>query len=112
METVWRQIAFHRLSKAQQQAKLIKDSEYEIAHLNLSADFRKGKLTQAEFEAAHTKQWKDYGTWAISAGLYEEVTPEQQLIEAEDGLTAQIEQVNLIRAELKKSLLEVKEKVK
>ena len=110
LETIYRQLAFHRLTNAQKEAKLKKDSEYEIAHLNLSADYQKGKLTQAEFEAGHTKQWKDYEDWAKASGLYEQVTPEQQLVEAEAGLTGQVEQVNLIRTELKKPLIEVKEK--
>ncbi|GAI98542.1 unnamed protein product, partial [marine sediment metagenome] len=48
--------------------------------------------------------------WAIGFGLYETVTPEQQLTEAEEGLNAQVERVNEIRIELEKPLLEVKEK--
>jgi hypothetical protein len=110
MPIIYRQKAFHELTDAQKQAKLRKDTEYEIAHLNLTADFQKGKLTKAEFEAAHAKQWKDYEDWAKASGLYEQVTPEQQLTEAEGGLTAQLEQVNLIRTELKKPLIELRER--
>jgi hypothetical protein len=112
MPTIYRQKAFQELTDAQKQAKLQKDTEYEIAHLSLTADFQKGKLTQAKFEAAHAKQWKDYEDWAIANGLYEQVTPEQQLAEAETVLDAQIEQVNSIRSELKRPLIEVREKQK
>jgi len=112
LESIWRPKSPRLLTDAQKKAKLAKDSEYEIAHLNLSADFQKGKLTQAEFEAAHAKQWKDYEDWAKLNGLYEEVTPEQQLAEAEAGLNTVIEQVNLIRTELKKPLVEVREKMR
>jgi len=110
MEVIYRLKRPLFLTPEQRQAKLQKDSEYEIAHLNLSADFQKGKLTQAEFEAAHMKQWREYEDWAKLNGLYEEVTPEQQLTEAEAGLNTVVEQVNLIRTELKKPLVEVKER--
>jgi len=52
--------------------------------------------------------WNDYYNWAKGAGLYDQVTPEQQLAEAETGLIEQVKQVNLIRTELKKPLLEIK----
>ena len=117
METIYRQIAFHRLNDAQKQAKLQKDSEYEIAVKNLSTSFyqkkRSGGVTaqeEADYLIAKSQLWDDYKTWAISESLYEEVTPEQQLTEAEDGLNAQVEAVNLIRKELGKPDIEVKEK--
>lgn len=110
METIWRPKPLHLLTEKQKTEKLKKDSEYEIAHLNLSADFKKGKLTKDEFGIAHTKQWGNYVEWSKVEGLYEEVTPEQQLIEVESGLNDLVEQVNVIRNELKKPLLKVKEK--
>jgi len=110
IETIWRPKPTRLLTEKQRREKLQKDSEYEIAHLNLSANARAGKITKAAFEAAHTKQWSDYVEWAKANGLYEEVTPEQQLAEAEVGLDMQVEQINLIRTELKMSLLEVKER--
>jgi len=109
LETIWRPKSPRLLTDTQKQEKLKKDSEYEIAHLNLTADYRRGKLTQPEFESVHAKQWNDYENWAKSAGLYEEVTPEQQLDEAEEGLNVQVDRVNLIRVEMKKTLLEVRE---
>lgn len=110
METVYRQKAFRKLTPEQQKDKLKKDSEYEIAHLNLTADLKAGRITQTDFEALHTKQWNDYVEWTKANGSYEEVSPEQQLAEAESGLTMQVEHVNVMRAELKMPLLEVKEK--
>jgi hypothetical protein len=111
METLWRPKSPRLLADAQKKAKLLKDSEYEIAHRNLSADFQKGKLTQAEFEAAHTKQWKDYEDWAKLSGLYEEVTPEQQLAEVETRLTEEMNEANSIRQALGLSPLQLTEKV-
>jgi len=111
MPTIWRPKSPHLLTDAQKKAKLLKDSEYEIAHLNLSADFRKGGLTQTEFEAVHTKQWKEYEDWAKLNGLYEEVTPEQQLAEAEMRLAEEVNEANSIRQALGLSPLQLTEKV-
>jgi len=111
METVFRQIAPHRLTKPQFQAKLQKDSEYEIAVQNLTVSWKKDEITQEAYREQKSVLWHIYKDWAISQGLYEEVTPEQQLAEAETGLAGQIEEANLIRTELKKPLLEVKEKL-
>ena len=104
LKTIYRQIAFHRLNDAQKQEKLKRDSEYEIAVKNLYAS-----LPGEQAIAEKVKLWSDYYNWAIGAGLYEQVTPKQQLAEAEMGLTEQVNQVNLIRTELKRPLLEVKE---
>lgn len=112
MKTIWRPKPLHVLTEEQKQKKLKKDSKYEIAHLNLTADLQAGRITQTDFEIRHTKQWNDYVGWSKATDLYEEVTPEQQLAEAEFGLDAQVEHINLIRTELKKPLLEVKEKAK
>ena len=116
LETIWRQLAFHKLNDAQKQEKLKKDSDYEIAVQNLSTAFYQKKRTvgvtakeEADYQAQKTLLWNTYYQWAIGAGLYEQVTPEQQLAEAEAGLAGQVEQVNLIRTELKKPLIEVKE---
>lgn len=116
METIFRQKASHRLTKEQFQAKLKKDSEYEIAVQNLSTAFYQKKRTigvsekeEGDYLKAKSKLWNDYKNWAIGAGLYEEITPEQQLAEAEMGLDGQLKEVNLIRAELgkpKKKLIE------
>jgi len=111
LETIFRQIAFHRLNKSQQKAKLKKDSEYEIAVQNLTMALRKGEITQEAYNQQKSALWHTYKDWAIDNDLYEEVTPEQQLAEVEGRLGKQVEKVNLIRTELKKPLLEVKEKL-
>ena len=117
METIYRPKRPSSLTDGQRQAKLQKDSEYEIAVQNLSTAFYQKKRTtgvtakeEETYKIAKSKLWNDYKAWAISQGLYEEVTPEQQLTEAETGLDAQIEQVNLIRVELGRKPLELKEK--
>jgi len=107
MKTIYRQIAFHRLNDAQKQAKFQKDSEYEIAVMNLYAT-----LPREQAIAEKEELWGNYYQWAIAEGLYEEVTPEQQLTEAEVGLGEWVKQVNKIRKELGKPEVEVKEKEK
>ena len=107
METIYRQIAFNRLTDAQKQGKLKRDSGYEIAIQNIYAN---KALTSGQKQAEKKVLWDAYYQWAMTNGLYEEVTLEQQLTEAEAGLNAQVEQVNLIRVELKKPLVEVKKK--
>ena len=106
LEAIWRPKRFSLLTDTQKQEKLKKDSEYEIAVRNIYAD---KALTSEQKQAKKKVLWDAYYQWAVANGLYEEVTPEQQLAEAEDGLNVQVEQVNLIRTELGKPLLEVKE---
>jgi len=84
METIWRQKAFQGLTDIQKQAKLKKDSEYEIAVQDLSTPFYSKKhtigVTLQEEEAYKTQKaqlWSDYYEWAKTEGLYEQVTPEQ-----------------------------------
>ena len=116
LETIWRPKRFSLLTDAQKQEKLIKDRDYEIAVQNLSTAFYQKKRTigvtakeETDYQTQKSLLWNTYLDWAKGAGLYEQVTPEQQLTEAEAGLTGQVEQVNLIRTELKKPLLEIKE---
>lgn len=117
METIYRQKRSSRLTPEQRQLKLQKDSEYEIAVQNLSVAFYQKKratgVTPQEeqaYQQAKAQLWNDYKNWAIGEGLYEGVTPEQQLADAEGGLSAQLEGVNQIRAELGRKSLEIKEK--
>lgn len=107
METIFRQRRPSSLTERQRQDKLKKDSEYEIAVQNLSAAFyskkRTAGVTKKEEEAyrqAKAKLWNDYLEWAKSEGLYEEVTPEQQLAEGEERLQEVAANVNAIRQEL------------
>ena len=112
LETIYRQKSPHLLTKAQLVQKIKKDSEYEIAVQNLSTAFYSKKHSskkhsvgvseaeEAEYKAQKSKLWNDYRSWAIGYGLYETVTPEQQLAEVEVVLSEQITEVNLIRKEL------------
>ena len=110
MQSIWRPKL--QLTEEQRQDKFRKDGEYEIAHLNLTADFKAGRITQTDFDTQHAKQWNDYLEWSKANGLYEEVTPEQQLKEAESGLDMQLKIVNEIRLAIGKPEIETKEKVK
>ena len=118
MQTIYRQIRPSRLTETQRQLKLQKDSGYEIAVQNLSVPFytkkRTGGVTaeeEATYNQTKTQLWDDYKSWAISFGLYEEVTPEQYLAEKEGSLNEMLVEVNEIRVELDKAPLELKTKV-
>jgi len=110
VETIWRPKRPSALTDSQRAEKLQKDSEYEIAVQNLTVSYKKGEMTWEAYKQQKSVLWHTYKDWAISQGLYQEVTPEQQLAEAEVGLNAQIEEVNLVRKELGKPEVEVKEK--
>ncbi len=110
METIHRQKAFHRLTDAQKRDKLQKDSEYEIAVQNLTMSWKKGEITQKAYTQQKSNLWHTYRDWAISQGLYEKVTPEQQLVEAESVLTRHLQGVNVIRVNLGRKQLVVEEK--
>jgi len=116
VESIWRPKRPSALTDSQRAEKLQKDSGYEIAVQNLSTAFYSKKRTvgvtqqeEDDYRAQKAQLWNNYKTWAISAGLYEEVTPEQQLAEAETGLMAQLEEVNQLRVELKHRPFEIKE---
>lgn len=118
LATVWRQKRPSSLTPQQRQSKLQKDSDYEIAVQNLSTPFYQKKGTvgvtaqeEAEYGQQKSELWGEYQKWTKANGFYEVITPEQQLAEAEDVLTAQLEEVNQIRAGLGRSLLETKEKL-
>ena len=118
VETIWRPKRPSALTDSQRAEKLQKDSQYEIAVQNLSTAFYHKKrsvgVTAEEEEAyrqAKSKLWNDYLEWAKANGLYQEVTPEQQLAEAENTLNSQLEEVNRLRAELKRNPFELKERM-
>ena len=117
METEWRPIRPSLLTESQRTDKIKKDSEYEVTVQNLSAEFYGKKRTagvtaqeEADYKALKAQLWGDYLTWAKANGLYEQVTPAQQLTEAETDLNKRLEDVNIIRVELGQKELEVKEK--
>ena len=107
MEAIWRPKNPYLLTEKQRQDKLKKDSEYEIAVMNIYAD---DLLPSEEKQAKKAVLWHDYVEWSKANGLYEKITPEQQLTEAEAILSMQVERVNLIRVELNKPEIEIKEK--
>jgi len=118
VETIWRPKRPSTLTDSQRADKLQRDSQYEIAVQNLSTAFYQKKhstgVTAEEEEAyrqAKAKPWNDYLEWAKANGLYEQVTPEQQLAEAENTLNSHLEEVNWLRAELKRNPFELKERM-
>lgn len=116
MSTIYRQKPPSALNEVQMQAKLLKDSEYEIAAQNLSADFYLKKKSigvtahdEKIYKERKAKLWDDYFEWATNFGLYEEVSLDQQLVEAEGDLNILIERVNAIRLEMGNPLINIKE---
>lgn len=116
VQPIWRPKQPSALTDSQRAEKLQKDSEYEIAVQNLSTAFYTKKRTvgvtaeeEAKYRQDKTKLWNDYFEWAKASGLYEEVTPEQQLADAENTLNSQLEEVNRLRIELERRPLEIKE---
>jgi len=107
METIWRQKPSQLLTKEQYEEKLKRDSEYEIAVQNIYTNV---SLTAEKKKSQKDVLWNNYFEWAKKFGLYEEITPIQQLTEIEISLNSQLERVNLIRAELNKPLLQITEK--
>jgi len=104
--TEYRQKRFGLLTPEQQELKLQKDKEYELAVQKLSGNFYQKKCTvgvttteEQAYRTQKSKLWNDYYNWALSAGLYEEVTTEQQLTEAEAALNEQLTRVNQLRVE-------------
>jgi citrate lyase alpha subunit len=107
METLYRQIAPHKLTEAQRTEKLKKDSEYEIAVQNLSTAFYQKKRTkgvtaeeEAKYKADKEALWNNYQEWAKKEGLYETVTVKAQLAEREASLQIALVEVNEAKREL------------
>jgi len=118
VETIWRPKRPSALTDSQRVEKLQRDSEYEIAAQNLSTAFYTkkravGVTAQEEeiYKQAKAKLWNDYLEWAKAKGLYEEVTPEQQLAEAMSGLQEALATVNQLRAELNLRPFEFRERM-
>ena len=116
--TIWRSKRPSALTDSQRAERLQRDSEYEIAVQNLSTAFYQKKRTvgvtteeEEKYRQDKAKLWNDYLEWAKANGLYEEITPEQQLAEAENTLSSQLEEVNRLRAELKRNPFELKERM-
>lgn len=95
MEIIWRPKRYSDIPKELLREKLNRDAEYEIAVRNLYATFPKDQATIEK-----KKLWDIYVDWAKASGIYEQVTLEQQLSEAENVLNAQLLAVNEIRIEL------------
>ena len=107
LKPIWRPKPYSSLTKEQLDEKFKRDEEYETNVRNLYATLpREQAITQKQ------KLWNDYLEWAKAFGLYEKVTPEQQLTEAEDGLSRSLSSVNQLRVKLGKPEVEVTEKRK
>jgi hypothetical protein len=118
VETIWRPKRPSALTDSQRADKLQKDSQYEIAAQNLSTAFYQKKRSvgvtpqeEETYRQAKAKLWNDYLEWAKNAGLYEQVTPQQQLVEAEADLNEQIAEVNAIRSELGQKPIQIIEAI-
>ena len=116
LETIWKPKRPSALTDSQRAEKVKKDSEYEIAVQNLSTAFYQKKRTvgvtdkeAGKYGEAKAKLWNDYLEWAKANGLYEQVTPEQQLAEAEAGLQEGLNAVNALRRELGRKQLIIQE---
>ena len=116
METIYRQLGASKLSPELRTEKNLKDFEYKGACDALSTPFYTKKhstgVTPEEeetYKEARAKLWDDWKFgWAIPTGVYEIVTPEQQLAENEARLNDVLAKVNEIRTELAKAPLELK----
>ena len=118
METIYRQRGASKLSPELRKLKNEKDFEYKGACERVDIPFYTKKqsvgVTPEEEEThkqARAKLWYDWKFgWAIPAGVYEIVSPEQQLAENEARLNEVLAKVNEIRTELAKAPLELKSK--
>lgn len=118
MPVIERPIAPHRLTTAQYQAKVAKDLEYEQAVQALCKPFYAKKKTtgvtakeQAKFDSDNATLWNNYLIWAKANSLYETVSVEKQLEEAQLVLDEQVTGVNTLKVELGLKPVEIAEKV-
>lgn len=118
METIYRQLGMSKLSPALRILKNQKDFEYKAACEAISNPFYQKKRSigvtpeeEQTYLLARANLWDVWKAWAISAGVYEVITPEQYLAENEASLNDMLTNVNFIRGELNKTSLELKTKV-
>ena len=97
--------------------KLKKDREFEAETQELANPFYQKKRGPGvtpqeaeEFRQASLSLWDNYLAWAKANGLYELITPQRKLDEAEESLNEQVEEVNQLRAQVGQDPIEVKEK--
>lgn len=116
MPIEYRQKKPSELTQKQRQLKKQKDDEYEVTVQNLSAFFVQKKRTvgvtpqeEVDYKAQKRALWNNYKDWAISEGLYEIISPDQQLAKAENRLNEVIEEVNRIRLEMDKPPITLRE---
>lgn len=115
MEVIYRQLGLSKLSPELRELKNQKDFEYKEAVEQLSNPFYQKKHSagvtaqeEATYKQARAELWNDWKTWAISAGVYEIITPEQCLAENEARLNELLIKVNTIKIELGQAPLELK----
>jgi len=109
VEVIYREKPPNKLTEEQKEKKRKRSSIYEINHRNLLAEYKRGEIDKETFEANHRQQWDDFVAWCIKEGIYEEVTPEQQLAEEEANLQGSLDAVNNLRTELGKKKLKIVE---
>ena len=96
METIWRPKRQSLLSVELLNEKLAKDEAYELAVQKLYAT-----LPHDKAQAQKKVLWTAYQEWAKASGLYEQITPQQQLTEVETELAEVLDRVNTLRTNLK-----------
>ena len=117
-ETIYRQLGMSKLSKELQILRKQKETEYKDDCDALSIPFyakkrsKEGVAPEEEetYKTAKRELWNNWKTWAISAGVYEAVTPEKLLTEYEAQMSEVLTRVNETRAQLQKAPLELKDK--
>ena len=115
----YRQKHLAELTAEQRSLKLQKDVEFEAETQKIAGAFYLKKRGPGvtpqeaeEFKQASLSLWNDYLAWAKANGLYELITPQRKLDEAEESLNEQVEEVNQLRTQLGQAQVEVKEKTK
>jgi hypothetical protein len=102
----YRPIKMSLLPKELQEEKLKRDASYEIAVQNIYAN--KG-LTDNEKQNQKAILWQEYSKWA-ETNIWEAVTDNDLLVEAETNLSQQVSIVNGLRTKLGQKTIEVIEK--
>lgn len=109
MGSIWRPKSYRLLSEKQKADKLIKDKEYEEAVKALYAGTHSGTPEREYAQKQKKVLWDAYVEWSKTDGLYEEVTPANQLAERELELDAALEKVNEIKDALGQPRIQIVE---
>ena len=107
-----RPVSYRTLSKGVLEEKDKQDKLYEANVQALASDYKSGRITKEAYASAKAEAWQAFVEFALSVGLFEEVTDEMELAEEEARLTEQVERVNTLKGKLNQLLVEVKQKGK